>query len=123
MGANVNAIHQGIYLRNQLLPVEARTDPVAKFVGSWTRTTQYVEVEAPIRSALKDAQQAAERILPFSGPMSTAVSVGQNAQADLDLDTADTFQDTCLKPLRMFDDVIGKIADVWTLLSVGTELI
>jgi hypothetical protein len=41
-------------------------------------------------------------------------SVGQDAQADLD--AADGFQDTYLKPLRIFDSVIGEIANVWTLL-------
>ncbi|KAG2354045.1 hypothetical protein BDR07DRAFT_1382573 [Suillus spraguei] len=69
---------------------------------------------------IEDAQQAGERMLPLSGPAMIAVSVGQDVQAGLN--TADTFQDTYLKPLRIFDDVIGKIADVWSLLSVGTEL-
>ncbi|KAG2361875.1 hypothetical protein BDR07DRAFT_1376893 [Suillus spraguei] len=85
------------------------------------RPTQGVKVEALTRSAVQDAQQAAKRMLPLSGPATTAMSVGQDVQAELD--TADTFQDTYLKPLRTFDDIIAKIADVWTLLSVGTELI
>jgi len=33
------------------------------------------------------------------------------------------FQDTYLQSLRIFDDVIEKIADVWTIISIGTELI
>jgi hypothetical protein len=80
-----------------------------------------VEVEADIQSELRDTRQAAQRMHPLSGPAMTAASVGQDAQGDLD--TADGFQDTYLKPLRIFDDVIGKIADVWTLISIGTELI
>ncbi|KAG2361876.1 hypothetical protein BDR07DRAFT_1090291 [Suillus spraguei] len=71
--------------------------------------TQDVEVE-DTRSAVQGAQQTAKCMLTLSGPATTAVSVGQDVQADLD--TADTFQDTYLKPLRIFDDVIGKIADV-----------
>jgi len=47
---------------------------------------------------------------PMSGPAITVASVGQGAQADLD--AADGFRETYLEPLRIFDDVIGKIADV-----------
>jgi hypothetical protein len=72
------------------------------------------EVEADTQLALQDAQQAAKRMHPLSGPAITVVSVGQDAQADLD--TADGFQDTYLKPLRIFDSVIGEITNVWTLL-------
>ncbi|KIK38627.1 hypothetical protein CY34DRAFT_14919 [Suillus luteus UH-Slu-Lm8-n1] len=68
------------------------------------------EVEADTQSALRDAQQAAKRMHPLSGPAITAASVGQDAQADLD--AADGFQDTYLKPLRIFDSVIGEIANV-----------
>jgi hypothetical protein len=80
-----------------------------------------VEVEVDIPSELRDAQQAARRMHPLSGPAITVASVGQDAQVDLD--TADNFQNTYLEPLRIFDAVIGKIADVWTFLSIGTELI
>jgi hypothetical protein len=51
---------------------------------------------------------------PLSGPPNTAASAVQDAQDNLD--AADNFQDTYLKPLRIFDTVIGEIADVWTLL-------
>jgi hypothetical protein len=71
------------------------------------------EVEADTQSTLRDAQRAAKRMHPLSGPAITAASVGQNAQADLD--AADGFQDTYLKPLRVFDAVIGGIANVWIL--------
>jgi len=46
----------------------------------------------------------------LSRPVITVTSTGQGAQEDFD--TADTFQDTYLQPLRIFDTVIGKIADV-----------
>jgi hypothetical protein len=65
-----------------------------------------VEAEADSQSALRDVQQAAKHM---------------HLQADLD--AADGFQDTYLKPLRIFDAVTRKIANVWTLLSIGTELI
>jgi len=57
----------------------------------------------------------------LSRPVITVTSTGQGAQEDFD--TADTFQDTYLQPLRIFDTVIGKIADVWALFSFRTELI
>ncbi|KAG1867251.1 hypothetical protein DFJ58DRAFT_911672, partial [Suillus subalutaceus] len=69
-----------------------------------------VEVEAGTQSALQDAQQAVQRMHPLLGPVITVASVGQDSQADLD--AAYGFQDTYLQPLRIFDDVIGKIADV-----------
>ncbi|KAG2335671.1 hypothetical protein BDR05DRAFT_1006571 [Suillus weaverae] len=69
-----------------------------------------VEEEAITQSALQDAQEAAKRIHPLSGPAITVASVAQDAPADLD--AAYNFQDTYLKPLRIFDSVIGEIADV-----------
>lgn len=64
------------------------------------------------KSALQEAQQATNLIHPLAGPAITPVSVGQGAQGDLN--TAGNFQDTYLKHIRIFDDVIGQIADVWT---------
>ncbi|KAG1837691.1 hypothetical protein DFJ58DRAFT_846337 [Suillus subalutaceus] len=69
-----------------------------------------VEVEADTQLALQGAQEAAKRIHPLSGPAKRVVSVGQGAQADLH--TAQGFQDTYLKPLKIFDTVIGEIANV-----------
>ncbi|KAG2339592.1 hypothetical protein BDR05DRAFT_938889 [Suillus weaverae] len=68
------------------------------------------EEEANTQSALQDAQEAAKRIHPLSGPATTVASVAQDAPVDLD--AAYNFQDTYLKPLRIFDSVIGEIADV-----------
>jgi hypothetical protein len=73
-----------------------------------------VEVDADIPSELRDAQQAARRMHPLSGPAITVVSVGQDARAGLD--AADGFQNTYLKHLRIFDAVIGEIANVWILI-------
>ncbi|KAG2340650.1 WD40 repeat-like protein [Suillus weaverae] len=69
-----------------------------------------VEVEAVTQSALQEAQEAAKRIHPLPGPVITVASAGQDAQTKLDV--AYNFQDTYLKPLRIFDSVIGGIADV-----------
>ncbi|KAG2341525.1 hypothetical protein BDR05DRAFT_990896 [Suillus weaverae] len=80
-----------------------------------------VEEEANTQSALQDAQEAAKRIHPLAGPAITVASYAQDAPADLN--AAYTFQDKCLKPLRIFDSVIGDLANVWALLSIGTELI
>jgi hypothetical protein len=69
-----------------------------------------VEVEADTQSALRDAQEAAKCMHPPLRPAITVVSVDQDVQADLD--AADDLQDTYLKPLRIFDNVIGKITNV-----------
>ncbi|KAG2098420.1 uncharacterized protein F5147DRAFT_839624 [Suillus discolor] len=67
-------------------------------------------VEADTESALRHAQQGANRMHPLSGPAITAASVVEGAQEDLD--DADSLQETYLKPLRIFDDVIGKITEL-----------
>ncbi|KAG1834361.1 hypothetical protein DFJ58DRAFT_917992, partial [Suillus subalutaceus] len=69
-----------------------------------------VQVEAEAQSALQDTREAAEGIHSLSGHATTVVSLVQDAQEDLD--AADKFQETYLKPLRIFDAVIGEIADV-----------
>ncbi|KAG2336413.1 hypothetical protein BDR05DRAFT_1005889 [Suillus weaverae] len=66
--------------------------------------------EANIQSALQDAQEAAKRIHPLAGRAITVVSVAQDAPADLD--AGYNFQNKYLKLLRIFDSVIGEIADV-----------
>lgn len=77
-------------------------------------------VEADTESALRDAEQTAEHIHSLSGPGTTVASIVEGAQEDLD--DADSFEKTFIKPLKIFNDVIGKIADVWTLLPIETEL-
>ncbi|KAG2143439.1 uncharacterized protein EDB93DRAFT_1105281 [Suillus bovinus] len=69
-----------------------------------------IEVEAESQSALQHAQQSARQMHSLSGRVITVTSAAQDAQADLT--AADGFQDTYLKPLKIFDDVIGKIANV-----------
>ncbi|KAG1852862.1 hypothetical protein DFJ58DRAFT_399683 [Suillus subalutaceus] len=59
---------------------------------------------------LRDAQESTKRMHPLAGPVITVASVGQGGQEDLD--AVDNFQDTYLEPLRIFDNVIGKIADL-----------
>ncbi|KAG2364435.1 hypothetical protein BDR07DRAFT_1375105 [Suillus spraguei] len=73
-------------------------------------TPSGVEVEVHTQSALQDARHATKRMHPLSGSAITAVSVDKNAQADVN--AADSFQDTYLKPLRIFDAVISEIANV-----------
>ncbi|KAG2141151.1 uncharacterized protein EDB93DRAFT_639803 [Suillus bovinus] len=69
-----------------------------------------VKPEPDIQSALRDAQDATKHMHSLPGPAITVASAGQNAQADLD--TAGKFEDTYLKPLKIFDTVIGEIANV-----------
>jgi hypothetical protein len=63
-----------------------------------------VEAEGDAQSALRDAQEATKHMYSLSRPVIAVTSTGQGAQKDLD--TADTFQDTYLQPLRIFDTVI-----------------
>ncbi|KAG2354225.1 hypothetical protein BDR07DRAFT_1382408 [Suillus spraguei] len=69
-----------------------------------------VEIEFDTQSALQDAQEPAKRMHPRPGPAITVVAVDRDAQTDLH--NAVKFQYTSLKPLRIFDEVIGKIVDV-----------
>ncbi|KIK35711.1 hypothetical protein CY34DRAFT_16857 [Suillus luteus UH-Slu-Lm8-n1] len=73
-----------------------------------------VEVEADLQSVIRDTQQAAKRMHPLSGPAITVACAGQDAQTDLN--AVDDFQDTCLKPLRIFGTVIAEIGNVWTII-------
>ncbi|KIK42083.1 hypothetical protein CY34DRAFT_12587 [Suillus luteus UH-Slu-Lm8-n1] len=68
-----------------------------------------VEVEANAQSSLHGAQEAEQRIhsLPEAG--TTVASVLQGAQEDLDV--LDNFEETYLKPLKIFDAVIGEISN------------
>ncbi|KAG2357218.1 hypothetical protein BDR07DRAFT_1463660, partial [Suillus spraguei] len=61
-------------------------------------------------SALQAAKEAVKLMKPLSGPVTSGISAAQNAPADLD-DACD-FEETYLKPLKIFDSVIGKLADV-----------
>ncbi|KAG2158608.1 uncharacterized protein EDB93DRAFT_1334540, partial [Suillus bovinus] len=69
-----------------------------------------VEIEADTESALRGAQEVANRMHPLSGPAITAASVVEGGPEGLD--AANDLPETYLKPLRIFDDVIGKIADL-----------
>jgi hypothetical protein len=69
-----------------------------------------VEVEPNTQSALQDTEEAVTHMHPLSKHATTGVSLVQDAQEDLD--AADSFQDIYLKPLKIFDAVIGDIADV-----------
>ncbi|KAG2141188.1 uncharacterized protein EDB93DRAFT_1105789 [Suillus bovinus] len=76
-----------------------------------------VKPEPDIQSALRDAQDATKHMHSLSGPAITVASAGQDAQKDLD--TAGRFEDTYLKPLKIFDAVIGEIANVHPYAKMG----
>jgi hypothetical protein len=69
-----------------------------------------VEVEADTQLALQGAQEAEQRIHSLSEPEITVASALQGAQEDLDV--LDNFEETYLKPLKIFDAVIGEISNV-----------
>jgi WD40 repeat protein len=72
------------------------------------------EDEADLQSVIRDTQQAAKRMHPLLGSAITVACAGQDAQTDLN--AIDDFQDTYLKPLRIFDPVIAEIGNVWIIL-------
>ncbi|KAG2135365.1 uncharacterized protein EDB93DRAFT_1107121 [Suillus bovinus] len=69
-----------------------------------------VKQTADPKSALQHAKEAVKGIKPLSKRVQSAVSTTQNAPAGLE--DAYTLQDTYLKPLKIFDNVIGTLADV-----------
>ncbi|KIK42620.1 hypothetical protein CY34DRAFT_12278 [Suillus luteus UH-Slu-Lm8-n1] len=69
-----------------------------------------VEQGADPQSLLRDAKEAVKGMNLLSGPSGSGLSAAQNAPANLE--DAYNFQDTYLQPLRIFDNVIGKLADV-----------
>ncbi|KIK35831.1 hypothetical protein CY34DRAFT_16788 [Suillus luteus UH-Slu-Lm8-n1] len=69
-----------------------------------------VEQGADPQSVLRDAKKAVKGMNLLSGPLGSGLSAAQNAPADLE--DAYNFQDTYLQPLRIFDNVISKLADV-----------
>jgi hypothetical protein len=75
-----------------------------------TQVQADVKAKANTQLVLQDAQEAEKHMHSLSGRETTVVSVLQSAQKDLD--TVDNFEDTYLKPLQIFDAVIGEIADV-----------
>ncbi|KAG2362425.1 hypothetical protein BDR07DRAFT_1460860, partial [Suillus spraguei] len=72
--------------------------------------TSGVELKADTQSALQDTGEAAKHMHLLPGPVITVDSVVQGAQGDLD--AVDSFQDTYLKPLKIFDTLIAEIANV-----------
>ncbi|KAG2087913.1 uncharacterized protein F5147DRAFT_658845 [Suillus discolor] len=62
------------------------------------------------QSALRDAKKTVKGMNLVSGPVESGASATQNAPGDLE--DAYSFQDAYLQPLRIFDNIIGKLADV-----------
>jgi hypothetical protein len=69
-----------------------------------------VEQDVDPQSALQNAKEAVQLMKPLSGHTTSVASTAQDASADLE--TTFNFQDTYLQPLRIFDSVIGTLADV-----------
>jgi hypothetical protein len=60
--------------------------------------------------ALQDAKEAVDGMNLLSRPVVSVVSTAKNAPAVLE--DVYNVQDTYLHPLKIFDNVIGKLADV-----------
>jgi hypothetical protein len=63
-----------------------------------------------VYTALRNARDAADQMNTRLEPPGLVASEGQNGLADLD--KTDNFEATYLKPLKIFDSVIGTLADV-----------
>ncbi|KAG2367885.1 hypothetical protein BDR07DRAFT_1392424, partial [Suillus spraguei] len=59
--------------------------------------------------ALQSAKDGVEGMKLLSGPVTSTASIAQNTPADLE--DACNFEETYLKPLKIFDSVIEKLAD------------
>ncbi|KAG1859352.1 hypothetical protein DFJ58DRAFT_288712 [Suillus subalutaceus] len=75
-------------------------------------TPSGVEQFADLQPAIRDAEEAVKGINLLSGPVTSGVSAAQNAPADLE--DAYNFEETYLRPLKIFDTVIGTLTDVRT---------
>ncbi|KAG1840533.1 hypothetical protein C8R48DRAFT_679553 [Suillus tomentosus] len=64
--------------------------------------------------ALQAAREDARKFKTLGGHAINVISAVRDGPADLD--TASSFQDTYLQPLRIFDSAIRNIAEVWALL-------
>ncbi|KIK33348.1 hypothetical protein CY34DRAFT_715693 [Suillus luteus UH-Slu-Lm8-n1] len=69
-----------------------------------------VEVEDNTQTSLHGAQEAEQRMHSLPEPEIAVASFLQGAQEDLDV--LDNFEETYLKPLKIFDAVIGEISNV-----------
>ncbi|KAG2057867.1 hypothetical protein BDR06DRAFT_969186 [Suillus hirtellus] len=67
-----------------------------------------------VDAELQGAHEASEHIQTLGGPAQSVTSAANNAQAGLT--AADDFQTNYLQPLKIFDTVIEKIANVWAAL-------
>jgi hypothetical protein len=75
-----------------------------------TQPQANVKAEASTQLALQDAQEAEKYMHSLSGRETAVVFALENAQEDLD--AVDNFEDSYLKPLKIFDAVIDEIANV-----------
>ncbi|KAG1844159.1 hypothetical protein DFJ58DRAFT_844067 [Suillus subalutaceus] len=96
-----------------------RHGKIRRFLGKVKNATKKISVQdasssaeqgANPQSALQTAKEAVKLMEPLSGHVTSGASTAQNASADLD--DAYDFQDTYLQPLRIFNSVIGTLADV-----------
>ncbi|KAG2362635.1 hypothetical protein BDR07DRAFT_1376376 [Suillus spraguei] len=67
----------------------------------------YYASGADTKLAPQDAQEAAKHMHPLSRPAITVISGLKGVQEDLD--AVDSFEDTYLKPLKIFNTVITKV--------------
>ncbi|KAG2135695.1 hypothetical protein BD769DRAFT_1774181 [Suillus cothurnatus] len=100
--------------RSKVSPSQSLVRPNRNHEGASSTSVQAgpsgVRVEVDNLLTLRDTQEAVEDMHSLSGHKTTVVSVLQGAQKDLE--AADSFQDTYLQPLRIFDTVVGEVANL-----------
>lgn len=67
-----------------------------------------------VDAKLRGAREGTENMRLLGGHVTSVASTANNAPAGLAV--ADDFQTTYLQPLKIFDTVIGNLANVWAIL-------
>ncbi|KAG2744506.1 hypothetical protein P692DRAFT_20743804 [Suillus brevipes Sb2] len=88
---------------------KVKNSVIKKIVQDALSVEQGVDIQST-NTATRNASDATDKMNMFSGPGRLAASAGTNGLVDLN--KLDKFDATYLKPLKIFDSVIGTLADV-----------
>ncbi|KIK42595.1 hypothetical protein CY34DRAFT_136097 [Suillus luteus UH-Slu-Lm8-n1] len=105
--------------RDHVLPNVDYED--APLIPNIEETSSGVEQCTNPQSALREAKDAAEGMNLLLTPLRSGASSAQDAQANLE--AAYGAEDTYLQPLRVFDSVIGALADVHPYAKIALGLL
>ncbi|KAG2028913.1 hypothetical protein BDR03DRAFT_988096, partial [Suillus americanus] len=89
---------------------EASGEPTSKVQAASSGVEEIPDPQSQVDAGLRDAHQRVENMRLLGGHVESAASTAKDGPKDLD--AADSFQTTYLQPLRVFDTVIGDLANV-----------